>query len=245
MIFSAFSDIGRRRKQNEDSIYISYEAIGRFSNLFILADGMGGLSDGQYASKKAIEYILDYIKYAEGAVLATMREAIEYANEKLYVESNIQKPASQMGTTIVLCTIADNTLYIANIGDSRLYMIEDTMQQITHDHSYSEEMFRKGRIEKFSKEYLANRHKLTRAVGIEEKVAIDIFEAELTDNATILLCSDGLYNMVSEKDILRIVHGDMDFSKKAKALVDEANRNGGNDNISVILVRQKGREEVQ
>lgn len=245
MIFSAFSDIGRKRQLNEDSIYISNEKIGQFSNLFILADGMGGLSAGEYASKKAIEYILSYIQKTDSSILATMREAIEYANEKLYVESNIESNISAMGTTIVLCTVAEGVLYIANIGDSRLYIIEDTIRQITHDHSYSEEMFRKGQIEKFSEEYLANRHKLTRAVGIEKKVAIDIFEVELNDNTMILLCSDGLYNMVSEEDILKIVHGNMDFSQKAKALVDEANINGGNDNISVILICQKGSEEVR
>lgn len=141
-----------------------------------------------------------------------------------------------MGTTLVAASITEGILYVCNVGDSRLYIVNDSIRQITRDHSYVEEMVLKGFMDRNSIEYEQNKNLITRAVGVKKDIDIDIFEMDFNDRDVILLCSDGLTNMLYDDDILETVRNAGDIDNAAKTLVALANNRGGVDNISVILV---------
>ena len=142
-----------------------------------------------------------------------------------------------MGTTIVAATIVDNTMYVANVGDSRLYLIrDDKMEQITEDHSLVEEMVKRGEITPTDAKMHPNKNIITRALGANKTVAVDFFEIEVDTTDKVLLCSDGLTNMVEEQEIVDVVNYTDDMEKTVKKLVQKANQYGGKDNISVVLV---------
>lgn len=234
----AYSDIGKVRQINEDSIFYTCSKIGKLNNLFIIADGMGGHKAGDYASKYSILHIRNYISGStENDIYNILNNAIIYANKQIYRESSRGADKIIMGTTIVLATIMDGYVYISSIGDSRLYLINNSIRQITRDHTIAEDMVKKGITYRNSFLYNENKHKLIRAVGAEQNVIIDNFEYYLSRDDKVLMCSDGLTNMLSDKDILNNVK---DFSGKdiniAKMLVEKANKNGGTDNISVIMI---------
>lgn len=234
----SMTDAGRRREENQDYMFTSETAVGKLPNLFLVADGMGGHKAGQYASREAVEVIVKYISASEsGLPIITMRKAIEEANRKLLKESIIDIEKEGMGTTIVGAVIIGNKLYAANVGDSRLYIInEHKITQITRDHSFVEEMIRRGRIARSEAKYHPDKNKITRAVGVFPSIEIDFFEAELEQQDMVLLCTDGLTNMVDDEDIKRIILGQRDIVEKTEALIEAANRNGGIDNITVLLI---------
>jgi protein phosphatase len=152
---------------------------------------------------------------------------------------------SGMGTTLVSAFIDDNVITVSNIGDSRAYIIHgNTIKQITRDHSYVEEMVRRGFMRRGSQDYLNSRNIITRAVGIEPRVAADFFEVELSDGDYFLMCSDGLSNMADNESIRNIVRERNSVENKVQALIDIANINGGKDNIGIVLVDPYG-EEVE
>ena len=140
-----------------------------------------------------------------------------------------------MGTTVVAATVQENYLYVANVGDSRLYLIDQEIEQITRDHSLVEEMIRVGELQRKDAKSHPDRNIITRAVGVRTPVKIDFFDIKLEPGDVILLCSDGLTNMVEDEDILRIVKKSSSLKEAAQRLVTEANKNGGKDNISVVL----------
>ncbi len=234
----AITDIGKIRKVNQDAQFSSTEPVGKLPNLFIVADGMGGHQGGDFASHYLIEHLPEYIKNSsESEPIAVLRKAIEAVNMDLYLLSNRQEELTGMGTTIVAATIQDNTLYVANVGDSRLYQIESTgIKQITKDHSYVEAMVSLGRMNRGSQEYEANKNIITRAVGISSSVQADFFEVVLNPGDYVLLCSDGLTNMVDNSAIYRMVLLPGTLETKVRALTALANQNGGKDNIAVILI---------
>ena len=242
----ALTDIGRKRKINQDNVWMAQEGIGVFPNLFMLADGMGGEKSGDYASMAALELVKQSLLEAREASVLSLRRAVEAANEILFQKSLSEKAYFGMGTTLVLASYMDGLLYVVNVGDSRLYAIGQEIRQITHDHSYSEELAMRGQIKRGSKEYLEKRNILTRAVGAQPQVEMDIFEFLPQKDEQILLCSDGLYNMVPDFRIAKIVQEGPDVFASARRLVDEANRMGGADNISLILVSDiwKGKVKV-
>ena len=169
--------------------------------------------------------------------VVAIREAIEYANENLYAEGIKNPNLTGMGTTVVAASIIDNTLYIFNVGDSRCYILDENgIAQITKDHSLVEMLVSKGEITRESDEYKENKSKITRAVGAEAKVLIDSFEVELLGNEYVLLCSDGLTNMVDDKKIFNIISSGAGVESSAKRLIEEANLSGGSDNISILLI---------
>lgn len=137
---------------------------------------------------------------------------------------------------MVACTVMDNTLYIANIGDSRLYIISDDIKQITNDHSWVEEMVKKGELTESQARIHPQKNIITRALGIDETVHADYFEVDVKPDDKILMCSDGLTNMVEDDDIEYIVRHSSSIEKAVDSLVEKANENGGKDNITVILV---------
>lgn len=235
----ALTDIGKKRQINQDCVFASTVPVGRFQNLFLLADGMGGHRAGDYASRYFIDIFRGFIeKTALPEPVSVFGQAIGYANMMLYNKSQTSEELSGMGTTCVAATIEDGLLTVANVGDSRLYVIhEDTIDQITRDHSLVEELVAMGEIRRGSEEYKKRKNIITKAVGIERDVRADFFDEMLCDGDYVLMCSDGLTNMVKDEDILAVVTGKGGPEYKCRKLIEEANKNGGNDNIGVILVK--------
>ncbi|WP_455034374.1 Stp1/IreP family PP2C-type Ser/Thr phosphatase [Lachnoanaerobaculum gingivalis] len=233
----ALTDVGRKRLVNQDTVYISDTPVGVLPNLYIVADGMGGEKAGDYASKSLIGYMLTYIEHTIKMPVTAIQGAIEYANANLFAEGSKNPNLSGMGTTVVAASIIDNTLHVFNVGDSRCYVLdENSISQITKDHSLVEMLVSKGEITRESTEYKENKSKITRAVGAEERVLIDSFEVDLAGNEYVLLCSDGLTNMVDDRKIFNIISSSAGVKSSAKRLVEEANLSGGNDNISILLI---------
>lgn len=237
----SITDIGQKRKINQDYVFSSEKAVGNLPNLFIVADGMGGHKAGEYASKCTVETICEEVKRSfEKNPTIILRKAIEKANENIRMQAQGDANLEGMGTTVVAATLMGKYLQIANVGDSRLYVINDTIKQITRDHSLVEEMVRMGGIDRESARNHPDKNIITRAVGVSEEVEVDFFTVELTPKDTILLCSDGLTNMLTDEEILMIMSGQRDIVEQAGKLVDAANEKGGKDNISVVLVWSSG-----
>ena len=233
----ALTDVGRKRLVNQDTVYISDTPIGVLPNLYIVADGMGGEKAGDYASKSLIGYMLTYIEHTIKMPVTAIQGAIEYANANLFAEGSKNPNLSGMGTTVVAASIIDNTLHVFNVGDSRCYVLdENSISQITKDHSLVEMLVSKGEITRESAEYKENKSKITRAVGAEERILIDSFELDLDGIEYVLLCSDGLTNMVDDRKIFNIISSSAGVKSSAKRLVEEANLSGGSDNISILLI---------
>lgn len=234
----AKTDIGSKRTMNQDSVYCNENSVGSFQNLFIVADGMGGHKAGDYASRLCVEKMVDSIKKSKSVTPVTiLEEAVTGANTDVLAEAKTNVQYEGMGTTMVACTLQENTLYIANIGDSRLYIINDDIKQITKDHSWVEEMVKKGEITESQARIHPQKNIITRALGIDETVHADYFEVDVRPDDKILMCSDGLTNMVEDDDIEYIVRHSSSIEKAVENLVAKANENGGKDNITVILVQ--------
>lgn len=242
----ARTDVGRIRKINQDSIFATVDPVGPLSNLFLVADGMGGHKAGDYASRYVAEHLPRYIRLAEfenSSPVFVLRQSIEEINRKLFEVSLRDPELAGMGTTLVAGTIEDGILYVANIGDSRLYLIRrDGIRQITRDHSYVEEMVLLGQMDRGSQNYQYNKNIITRAVGIDKNIETDFFEVNLKEGDYILLCSDGLTNMVDNASIFRIASLPGSLEQKAESLITLANQNGGKDNIAVVLVEPQKAE---
>ena len=245
MKFYAITDIGRKRELNEDYIYTSGQPIGALPNLFIVADGMGGHKAGDYASVHTVDRFVEVIRELgeEHGVQDAINEAVTAANAYIYQRSRENSNLSGMGTTLVLASCIGNEAIVANIGDSRLYLVNDAMTQITGDHSLVEEMVTLGGIDREMARNHPDKNIITRAVGVKEKVAADFFEVDLTKGDKLLLCSDGLTNMLRDEEIYQIIQDNKELEQAAKALVDAANENGGRDNIAVVLVEPFGGQE--
>ena len=240
----ALTDTGRVRTANQDYVYASGEPVGSLPNLFVVADGMGGHQAGDYASRYIVENLVSYLQYTENSqIVPLLREGILKVNTMLYQESKEKPELSGMGTTLVAAVADENTLYVANVGDSRLYLVRDRIRQVTRDHSYVEELVSLGRLERGSKDYKDKKNIITRAVGTEDKLLVDFFEVGLEPGDYILMCSDGLSNMLEDAEMEEIIGSDLELQEKAEKLITVANDNGGKDNIAVVLVDpQIGRE---
>ena len=233
----AKTDIGSKRTMNQDSVYCNENSVGGFQNLFIVADGMGGHKAGDYASRLCVEKMIETIEKSSSVTPVTiLEEAVTAANTAVLAEAKTNVEYEGMGTTMVACTIVDDTLYIANIGDSRLYIISDEIRQITNDHSWVEEMVKKGELTESQARIHPQKNIITRALGIDETVHADYFEVDVKPKDKILMCSDGLTNMVEDYDIEYIVSHSSSIEKAVENLIVKANDNGGKDNITVILV---------
>lgn len=233
----SITDIGKRRKLNQDYVYTSERPVGNLPNVFIVADGMGGHNAGDYASKFTVETMIKEIENSfEVNPEKILKKAIETANEKLIEASKEDKSLEGMGTTVVAATCMGRYLRVANVGDSRLYVIGDKITQITRDHSLVEEMVRMGGIDRAAARNHPDKNIITRAVGATNKVEVDFFQVELTEKDIVLMCSDGLTNMLEDEEIRMILNGQRDIVEKAEELVKAANLNGGKDNIAVVLI---------
>lgn len=238
MRVSFMTDTGRTRSQNQDAVFATCEPIGCLSNLFVIADGMGGHNAGDYASRKAIDLMRESIAArGEQEAVSAIQQGITIANEVIYQEASLDVSKAGMGTTMVVATMDGDVLRVANVGDSRLYVLtKGCLQQITRDHSVIEEMVRKGEVSKEVAQHHPKRNLITRAVGAEEQVRVDFFDWNLQDVDAVLMCSDGLTNMLEDRRIAEILSLDMTLDKKVATLVEEANLAGGKDNITVLVI---------
>ena len=233
----SMTDIGRRRKLNQDTVYSCEHPLGNLNNLFIVADGMGGHKAGDYASAYTVKAIEREVEVCEDkSPIKILREAITVANMEIYEKASTEPDFAGMGTTVVASTVSDDILYVANVGDSRLYLIDKGITQVTKDHSLVAELVRKGSLDESQAKLHPDKNIITRAIGAASTVEIDFFEVELSPGDIILMCTDGLTNMVDDDEILRIVRCGVDVPEMAENLIKMANHNGGKDNIGVVII---------
>lgn len=245
MIAFGTTDIGQKRSINQDSIFVSETSIGKLPNLFIVADGMGGHKAGDVASRTSVETFVDFIIHTEMSdPVSIIDAAIKQANDKVFELASNNPDYVGMGTTFVVACVIDDKVYIANVGDSRLYLINNDIVQITRDHSLVEEMVSIGELARNEARTHLKKNIITRAVGVEQNVVADIFQIDIQSGDKLLLCSDGLSNMVEDYDIKKVVTGNESVKDSVLQLVDMANANGGKDNISAVLI-QPQLEEVK
>ena len=233
----AVTDIGRRRQINQDFVYLSETPVGNLPNIFIVADGMGGHNAGDFASRYAVETIVGEVKASfEKNPTIILGKAIDKDNACIRQKAGGDKTLMGMGTTIVIATCIGKYLEVANVGDSRLYLVNDRIEQVTIDHSLVEEMIQRGGIDRRSARNHPDKNIITRALGARNTIEADFFNLELEAGDIVLLCSDGLTNMVEDEDIRRVLKSGRDLKERAETLVQMANDNGGKDNISVIII---------
>ena len=234
---SGKTDTGSKRSNNQDSIYYSDKPVGPLPNLYIVADGMGGHRAGDQASKMAIDIAVDFIKRSTiEHPIAVLKRAMIFANNEIYKTASRDPDLRGMGTTMVAAVCQDDKLFVANIGDSRLYAIGNDIKQITMDHSLVEELIRDGKLERKKGRNHPEKNIITKAMGSKEEVIPDFFEIDINPEDKYLLCSDGLSNMVEDDEIRDIVIDNEDLRDIAQALIDRANYYGGADNISVVII---------
>ena len=239
----AKTDIGAKRQTNQDYVFCSMQPVGSLPNLFIVADGMGGLKAGDLASRYTVEEFLHVVRNSEeGNPITVIEEAVTKANLALIQKSKESIDYEGMGTTLVVATIIGRSIYIANVGDSRLYLINNEIQQITRDHSLVEEMISLGEIDRKKARTHEKKNIITRAIGVDSEVVADFFEIDYSSCDIILMCSDGLSNMMDDDEIKLIVNQGNDLSEISNKLIEVANKNGGRDNISVVLVEPDDEE---
>ncbi len=234
----SITDVGQKRHVNQDYVFCSETAIGEFPNLFLVADGMGGHNAGDYASRFCVEEFIKRIQNSkEKTYIGKIETAITQTNEALLEQARRHPEFEGMGTTFVFASIIESILYIANIGDSRLYLLRETIHQITEDHSLVEQMVRKGELLREEARFHPNKNVITRALGGTNLVNADYFEVPIITGDMVLMCSDGLSNMLDDTEIFQIVtEYKEDLKTAGEQLVSRANENGGKDNISIILI---------
>ncbi len=234
------TDKGIRRENNEDAFFLSEEPVGIFESLFVVCDGMGGHSFGEVASEIAVREFVNAVREApldrpefilDQAIASANLEVKKASEERKYVK---------MGTTIVNAGIINGHVYAANIGDSRLYRLnykKRSITQVTKDHSFVEEMVAQGKMVRGSEEYLRQKHIITRVLGFYSETYADFFDFELESGDMLLLCSDGLSNMVENRMLLGLSFDEnFTLDKRVETLIHTANMHGGKDNITAILV---------
>ena len=240
MQFISITDKGRVRAKNEDNC--SAVQVGDFT-ILILADGMGGANSGEVASSKAIETVLESFDpvFMKNLSLADiphlLNRVTDKANKLLFSLSTSDVIYNGMGTTLEICVIKGNSVYIAHIGDSRVYKVTSSgeMFRLTKDHSLVEYMIDSGTLSREDAVNHPQRNIITRALGTSPSTEADIITHTLSDGDILLVCSDGLTNMLSETTIAQTASSEDTLETRAQNLVDMANAAGGTDNISVIL----------
>ena len=238
----AKSDIGKARDTNQDSYYIISDSSSEVK-LYLLADGMGGYKGGEIASNLAIKCTKNYIEnnFKETpkdreSLIQLIASSMEYANMVVYEKSRENKEYEGMGTTLEVCLIYNSRAYIAHIGDSRIFRIrKGLIRQLTQDHSYVQTLVKEGTITKEEAKHHPKKNMLTKALGCNAFVEPDVMVRGFQKEDALVICSDGLTNMVSKEEIFNLVTNN--FETAPKELVDLANQNGGIDNITVITIK--------
>lgn len=236
----ANSDVGKAREINEDFYYTSNSQ--DYLKLYILADGMGGYNGGEIASKLAtisvkgyIESNFNKIEHTKEAIIELIKNAIEYANMVVYEKAKECEEFSNMGTTIEVLVIYNNKLFIGHIGDSRIYRIrKNIIRKLTEDHSYVQELVNDGTITKEEAKNHPKKNMLMKALGCTPYVEPDLTIKGFLKDDIVIMCSDGLTNMLSEEEIYNTVL--QDTNNTSNILINKANKMGGYDNITVIVI---------
>lgn len=235
---------GLIRKNNEDAIYSGKD--DGLKGLYIVADGMGGHNAGEVASRRAIDVFRGYVRaraeifFDDSETLDIMTEALQEANRKVYEWSVNKEVCSGMGTTLDAVVLRQNRLFVTHVGDGRVYLLRDgVMRRLTEDHSYVEELIKSGRITEEEALRHPKRNIITRAVGTNPEVMCDCVVEEMKYGDVVLLCTDGLTNMVMENDIKAVLEDKTNLVEKTEKLVEMANNNGGIDNISLIIIKHE------
>ena len=235
MLVVGEKNIGKQRQENQDMFYI--KALTDKITYFVVCDGMGGANGGEIASQIAIDSIRKIIEQKFtfiNNVKDLLQEAIDYANNEIYMHASQNEELNGMGTTIVLVYIEGDEAIVAHVGDSRAYLIDDELTLITNDHSMVQDLVSDGKISQEEAKIHPQKNIITRALGINVKVEIDFNLVFMRENDKILTCSDGLTGMVDDNVIFEIARCN-DISKAVELLIEKANENGGNDNITVVL----------
>lgn len=228
------SDIGIKRKFNEDSVgHFECDSYG----IYIVADGMGGHNAGEVASEMAVSNVIEFVKNNINSLgECVLEDAIENVNKKIYEYSVSNLKLSGMGTTITACLVYDGKIVIANVGDSSCFGINSSgLFKLTKDHSLVQQLIDSGSISEEEAINHPNKNIITRAVGTHEDVEVDIFKFDIDEYDKYLMCSDGLTNEVPIERITEIIQKEDDNELACYELVNEANKNGGRDNITVML----------
>ena len=235
----AKTDIGKAREITQDYYYIpTTDKL----DLYILADGMGGYNGGEVASKLAIDSVKKYIennfekeKETKESILNLIKSAIEYANMIVYKKSKEVKELEGMGTTLDVCLIYNNKIFIGHVGDSRIYRIrQNVMRKLTKDHSYVQKLIEDGTITREEAMTHPKKNMLMKALGCTPYVEPDVRARNYIVGDILIMCSDGLTNMVKEEEIYKTVIEDA--VEAPKKLIEQANKLGGYDNITVITI---------
>lgn len=248
-------DVGQKRQNNEDSLATASlhqaSASDRQSvDVYAVADGMGGHADGEIASKlavrTAIRQFMDEVTQAENDMPENyrhwLRSAASIANRIVFQRN--QSEGMDMGTTLVMAAVVGNDVHVVNVGDSRAYIItRDRIRQITKDHSLVQLLVDAGAVRPQDAPKHPQRNVLVQSVGKEEHVGIDSFQERIDEESYLLLCSDGLWDELTNEDILRIVNAAPTAQAACEALVEESNQRGGHDNIAVVLARIQPKTE--
>ncbi len=230
------TDIGNVRSVNQDYMFYSREPVGLFPNLFIVADGMGGHKAGDYASRFAVETFVAYVREAsKDALIRIVDNGLKYTNSKILEKAGESEDYYGMGTTMVVAYIEGSQLYVANVGDSRLYLVSSQINQVTEDHSYVGTLLRSGEITKEEARVHPDKNIITRAIGAADSVKVDFFEVDLEKGDRVLMCSDGLSNMIEDNDLYDIVANTY-IGDVVEELISEAKKNGGLDNIAALVI---------
>ena len=233
------TDRGRRRPTNEDSLRVCEDL-----SFFMLADGVGGNRSGEIASQSALDALEKFVRHnppewlgSRDEVFRYFRAAVNYVNQFIIKLSEAKPQYGGMATTLTFVYIREDEMYVANVGDSRVYLAHgDMIQQITDDHTYVNDLVKMGAITKEEAHMHARKNVITRAIGANANNEPDCFSVPVEKGDRILLCSDGLYDEVDDDTILSVLNRYDDMKVCAEDLVYMANENGGNDNISVICV---------
>ena len=240
MRISAKTDVGKVRPNNQDSY-----AAGEFQNgvtWVVVCDGMGGYRGGNIASSAAVKTISERItgSYRENMTSSSIKNllvtSITNANFEIFDMASANEELKGMGTTVVAALITKKAIYIAHAGDSRAYLVSDgKLRQVTKDHSVVQELVDSGEITREQAMDHPQKNLITRALGVEEIVKVDFTVEDIEGDETLLICTDGLTNEVTEDEILRVL-SEKPFEEVADTLVDMANENGGNDNITAVAI---------
>ena len=238
MKYFGLSNKGMVRGSNEDFFHVPKNDDDLM--FFIVADGMGGENAGEVASCLAVSSAAVHIYQrfeGENDMPLLLRQALNNANKAVYETSKSDADYRSMGTTMVCAIIKDDLVYVANVGDSRCYIVtHNTLEQISVDHSFVQEMVDKGLLTVDEAENHPNKNLITRAIGTERFVNVDVFSKSWKKGDKLLLASDGLTGMVSADKITKIINENPDCEKAVRLLIDSANEAGGRDNITAVLI---------
>jgi PPM family protein phosphatase len=247
--YESLSDVGRKRKGNEDAIFVNPE-----QSLFVVADGMGGHAAGEVASKVAVEAINEFVCLTSGDDEITwpfgldenisydgnrLKTAIRYANRRVLEATREKAEYEGMATTVAAVLVDEDTVNLGHVGDSRVYLFRGrALRLLTSDHSWVNEQLRSGIISADQARGHPLRNVVTRALGGRADLQVDMQAHKMQAGDILLLCSDGLTTMIGDEDITRVVEGaGSDLSRAARELIASANERGGEDNISVLLIK--------